>query len=363
MGNVINITDAEMEAFEASQNENNASRRSSNFDAKNYLDTRVPDGSASRTTTIRILPIDSERGIPFTEALHFHTLKVPTEIAASGWKSYLCLKKNPQIDHSRYGSKCPFCELNHYAYDQMEKATDPQTKEGWKKTSIANASREVRICRVIERGKESEGVKFWKINIRPNDNSDAFNQIMGLYKQRKEKGENIFDVYSGRDLTVTFYPGTAAPSVIYDVDLTPLSSNNEQIQAWCGDAKKWTEVFTPKDYDYLRLVAEGKIPYYVKGEQPNSGKWIDKAEYEATKKKTTAETDAKIQQAESQLMYNGGGAPVAPSVGEPVAGVGTPSAPVITPQPAAPVDTMVDNMYYNDADNMGNQNFDDDLPF
>lgn len=303
MGNLItNINDDVMAAFEAAQSAKNA--RHNSFDAKNYLDTKVGEGKESRTTTIRILPIDTESGFPFTEALHFHTVKVPKEVSASGWKSYLCLKKNKDIDHEKFGHKCPFCETNKVAYDKFVNETDPMIRKNWSEVSLANASREVRICRVIERGKENEGVKFWKINVRA-DRSDAFSQIMKLYADRKAaaeakgKKENIFNLYEGRDLIVTFHNGTAAPSVIYDVETSPLSDDAALAEKWVLDEKKWTDVFTPKDYNYLSLIVEGKVPYFDK----EQGKWISKEDYEAKKEGNAADADTEIAKIEEVLTY------------------------------------------------------------
>lgn len=339
MGNVINISSDAVDAYVANQNSKKSSNNSA-FSLKNYLDTRVPEGEESRTTTIRILPISSTVGNPFSEPVHFHTVRVPKEVSASGWKSYLCLgRKNTAVNHEKFGTKCPFCEINKTAYDEMVNATDPLIKKNWKDTSLANASKEARICRCIERGKEDEGVKYLKINLR-SDGSDLYKQIMNLYESRKTaaaaKGrvENIFDIFEGRDLIVTFHAGTAPATVVYDADITPLSEDESLIEKWVNDEKKWTDVFTPKSYEYLSLIAEFREPYFLKNEDGNGGQWVDRAEYEKEKKAESDSANAEIDKAEKAFVS----APVA----EPVA-----------PQPAA-----TDSMFEEGVVPEG-----DDLPF
>lgn len=337
MGNVINISADSVKAFI----ENQSPKRGSNtvFNSKNYLDTRLAEGQDSRTTAIRILPISATEPTPFTEPVHFHTVRVPKEVSPSGWKSYLCLgKKNGTINHDKYGYKCPFCEINKAAFDKMTEATDPLEKKNWKDTSLANLSKETRICRCIERGKEDEGVKFLKINVR-SDGSDLYNQIMKLYNDRaaaaaaKGKSENIFDLYEGRDLIITFHSGTAPATVVYDVDLTPLSNDDSLIEKWALDEKKWTDVFTPKDYDYLSLIAEFKEPYFLKDAE-NGNRWVDKEEYERQRNGITESANNEIVAAEKAFT--------------------SPVPPVPQSEPAVDESSMFAEMGANDGD---------DLPF
>ena len=69
--------------------------KKNNFDAKNYLDTKLADGETERTVTIRILPVSSEDG-NFRIAVKTHSLKVSKRVANSGFKSFLCLN-DPQV--------------------------------------------------------------------------------------------------------------------------------------------------------------------------------------------------------------------------------------------------------------------------
>lgn len=279
---VINITPEVIEALESEKKNGGQKKPFNNFSEKNYLNTRLAPGETKKEIRIRLLPMD-ETGNPFKK-VHMHKIKVPKEVTENGpiyGKDYVCLSKNKDIDHDRFGYKCPLCELNKIAYDNMVKETDPVKKELLKKQSLSFKEREVVIVRCIERGHESEGVKFWKFNLR-DDNTDPYNQMLGLYYMRKKAGEakgkvvNIFDIYNGKDLIVTFSEGNAAPTIVDDDEYSPVSEDKEQIEAWQNDEKKWFDVFTAKPYEYLSLVSAMKVPWFDK----EKGIWVSKEEFD-----------------------------------------------------------------------------------
>jgi hypothetical protein len=291
---------------------NETTKKKSNiFDVKNYLNTRIPNGETEVTRTIRLLPMDLETGNPFA-IVHIHNVKVPQDLVESGkkpYKNYICLAKNADIDHEKFGHKCPYCELNQKAYAQAQLETDPIIKKNLIDISCANLSKKAVICRCIERGKEDEGVKFWMFKLR-NDKTDPYNQIIKLATLRKENAEkkgrveNILDIYEGRDLAVTFTDGTAAPTVVDDGDRSPLSTDEELMKQWIYDSKKWQDVFTCKPYEYLELVAQMKTPWF----DGKTNKWVDKDEFNGTKREDVEEINDKINQAKIEVT-----APHAPS--------------------------------------------------
>lgn len=297
MGNLVELPNINPDSI-IFGNESKKAVKNGNFDVKNYLNVRLEDGETEKTLTIRLLPMDLETGNPFVK-VHVHNVKVPKELVRQGqkpYKDYICLSKTEDIDHEKYGHKCPFCEINRNAYNESTKATDPVVKKEWQDISLSNLSREAVIVRCIERGKEDEGVKFWKFKTR-TDKTDPYNQILKLYQLRKEaaekkgKVENILDIYNGRDLNITITAdGTSAPQIVDDSDRSPLSESEEQMRKWIYDEKKWQDVFSCKTYDYLKLVSEMRIPWYDK----DNGIWVDKEEYEAEhgKVKTEADSDA-----------------------------------------------------------------------
>ena len=303
MGNLVNLPNITPEVMKGLDLQGENKTTNSKFNKKNYLNTRLEEGETEKELTIRLLPMDLKTGNPFV-LTHFHSVKVPKEIFGTEWKSYLCLKKNPDIDHSVYGYKCPFCEINAKAYEMSEKETDAVKKDALQKLSIANKATETVIVRCIERGHEEDGVKFWKFNIRQKDKMDPYNQILRLYnrflQKSREKGEpdeNILDLFNGRDLIVTITDGNSAPLVQCDSDVTPLSKDEEKIKAWVYDEKKWTDVFTPKDYDYLTLVSEQKYPWWDK----EKNKWVDRAEFNSHKNEQEEELKSEEKAAEEKL--------------------------------------------------------------
>ncbi len=316
------------------------------FNEKNYLNVKLRKNEDSKELRIRLLPIDKETGSPF-KTIHMHTIAVPKEISENGWKSYVCLKHTDDIDHDTFGSDCPFCEMNHTAYEKMAKAKELMDEaiknddeeeanvqkievERWKKISLANKESEVCVVRCIERGAEEDGPKFWKFNVR-SDGQDPKNLIKKLWRARKQESiddakadndgelpedfepENILDLETGRDLKVTI-------SAVYDkegkrtnktsisiVDYgknRPLSKDEELADEWINDEKKWSDVFTVKPYEYLSIILDGEIPFFDKKENV----WVTKgrARDEEVKKQVKAENEAsnKISKArEKALSY------------------------------------------------------------
>lgn len=301
MGNLIDLPNISLDSV-VTENEEPKPKKDG-FDVKNYLNVRLAEGEKEKTLTIRLLPMDLETGSPFAK-IHVHNVKVPQEMVKPGeknYKSYICLNKTVGIDHEKYGTKCPFCDMNYAAYLESTKETDPIKKKALQDASIAFKSQEAVIVRCIERGNESDGVKFWKFNIRVKDKLDPYNQILKLAKMREEsakkKGEvnNILDIYDGRDLNVTITSSEkSAPTIVDDSDRSPLSNDEEQMKRWIFDQKKWQDVFTCKPYEYLNLVAQMRIPWYDK----TKGVWVDKEEYEKEHGADTTEINKEIKNAE-----------------------------------------------------------------
>lgn len=305
MGNLIELPNITFDSLVVETSNKTTEKKLNAFDAKNYLNTRLSDGETEKTLTIRLLPMDLTTGNPFA-VIHTHNVKVPQSLVKPGekpYKTYICLAKTAGIDHEKFGSKCPFCELNRKAYEESTKTTDPIIKKNYQEISLANLSRESVITRCIERGNEDEGVKFWKFNMR-NDKTDPYNQILKLVNLRKEnaerkgKVENILDIYNGRDLSITFTDGgTSAPTIVDDMDRSPLSENEELMRKWIYDEKKWQEVFTCKPYEYLNLVAQMKTPWFDR----NTGMWVDKDEFDAKNKAKTEDIDVDIDSAKDKV--------------------------------------------------------------
>jgi hypothetical protein len=304
MGNLINLPNITSDAM-LNETASTVTKKTETgaFNVKNYLNVRLDEeaGETQKSITIRLLPMDLETGSPFVK-VHIHNVKVPHEVSKSGYKSYICLSKNKDIDHEKYGNKCPFCEINKAMYQQSMEEQDPAKKKALQEASIANLSKEAVIVRCIERGKEDEGVKFWKFNVRA-DKTDPYNQILNLYNQRRAEGEaagiptNILDIYNGVDLTVKITEGNSAPTITDGRFACPLSKDEEQMKAWIYDTKRWQDVFTPKPYEYLSIISQMKTPWFDK----SNNMWVDKDEYDSVNeaKKAVAEND--VRAAESAI--------------------------------------------------------------
>lgn len=327
-GYKLNITNDVMEDEEQGSKRKNQTT----FNEKNYLNVKLRKNEDSKELRIRLLPIDKETGSPF-KTIHMHTIAVPKEISENGWKSYVCLKHTDDIDHDAYGNDCPFCEMNHIAFEKMKKAEEEDDKVGverWKKISLANKVSEVCVVRCIERGAEDDGPKFWKFNVR-SDGQDPKNLIKKLWKARKQESiddakadndgelpedfepENILDLETGRDLKVTINAvydkegkrtNKTSISIVDYGKNRPLSKDDELAEEWINDEKKWSDVFTVKPYEYLSIILDGEIPFFSKSEN----KWVSKgrARDEEVKKQAKAENEAseKINKAkEKALQY------------------------------------------------------------
>lgn len=311
-----NITMEAMEAEEKKEQKTvQKQSTTSGFDIKNYLNTKLDSdkGEKSKELKIRLLPIDGKSATPF-KTIYVHQVRVPKEIAKSGFKSYICVEKTEGVDHDKYGHKCPFCDLNRESYKKSLEATDPIDKKRYQETSLANLAKEACVIRCIERGAEEDGPKFWKFNIKL-DKTDPKNVIKNLYKTRLEEGredgieENILDIYKGKDLKITI--SQAESRIENDSDKNnktsitiidwgknkPLSDNNETIKNWVNDNKKWSDVFTVKPYEYLAVIINGGIPWFDK----NEGKWVSKDDFNEQHNEANNEMNREIAEKETKL--------------------------------------------------------------
>lgn len=288
------VTNVDANALE--QQEENLKRRQSaqavvSFDPRNYLDLKLANGETTKTVKVRLLPSSPTDGNVFFD-IRTHSMKVDTEIARSGFKSFICLN-DPHVGE---GKKCPICEKTEELFKKASEARN-EGNEALSKTYYKEAcslkSKRTYIVRVIDRDHEDEGVKFWRFN----ENSlgeGVYDKLMNLYKTRKREYEeagrgsyNIFDLYNGKDINVTVSKSLIPDGKggmkektalnITDASLeTPLSRDIEKANSWINDPKTWKDVYSNKTEDYLRLVVEGKIPFYDR----EKGTYVEKVVYD-----------------------------------------------------------------------------------
>lgn len=285
------------------ENPQKTAPKKNDFDAKNYLDTKLADGQKERTITVRILPVSNEDG-NFRIAVKTHNLKVSRRIAHSGFKSFLCLD-DPQVPNYNPSVRCPICEKAQYYFDEAKKCRETD-KDKSKKLFMKGCSLKNKvtyIVRVIERGKENEGVKFWRFN-ENTQGKGIYDALIALYKQRKnemtEEGienYNIFDLDNGRDIVLTLTrtersDGQEGVAIqVNDKSINkPLTNDIELGNTWINDVKKWYNAYTVKSPEYLAIIADDMIPYFDRTQE----KLVPKTEQdflEAEKRKNAEKTE------------------------------------------------------------------------
>lgn len=317
MGNVVNIPNVnfdELVQIEQNQTGKKEQKITSNFNEKNYLNTRLKKGENKKEIKIRLLPNPNEPGFsPFIK-VHTHTLsKLPKEISESGYKSYICLE-SANIDHEQFGKKCPFCEIRRTAYNASVNEADEAKKKSLQELSINNIPRETVIMRVIERGKEAEGPKFWKVNVARRGD-DAYSLIKNLaerlHKEGLENGveENLYDSFKGRDMILTISgsdnekDNKTTITVTQALSQTPISKDEAQMAEWIYDEKKWNDVFAVKPYEYLSIVSKGEIPWFDR----ETGKWVSKEVVDAKREEqeTAVENEVNTQMEAAEAAVEG----------------------------------------------------------
>ena len=213
------------------------------FDLKNYFTTYLPDGIDSAMKNIRILPVN---GSPFQE-VHVHSAKVDGKN-----RKFTC------IQHLN-DEACPFCEARERLLSSGEKS-DEELAKNYK-------ARLMYVVKVIDRENEADGPKFWRFPI--NYKKDGImDKIMASVKMI---GEDITDAETGRDLALNIVRiknprGGTYPAVnsVLTRDKTPLSADAELAKSWVEDSKTWQDVYSVKDYDYLKLIVMGEVPAWSK---------------------------------------------------------------------------------------------------
>lgn len=278
-GYIINTDSEAIEKHEKIQEEEANLAKKFEFNEKNYLNTRLKENETERRIRVRILPVSATNGDIFLP-IYFHSLMVDKEISRSGFKTYICLNDLNVQDHDSRG--CPLCNHSKELFNEANNMTNKSEQKTMLKSAYSFQRKRVYIVRVIERGKEDEGVKFWRFNER-SDKNGIYDKLMELYKQRKEEAKfdgeenySIFDLNNGRDIIITLkYIANTKKTTIDIVDSgnkTPLSKDIDLANKWISDTKTWRDIYAIKDYDYLSIISEGKIPYLDK----INNKWIEK---------------------------------------------------------------------------------------
>lgn len=214
------------------------------YDLKNYFNTFIKEGVKSATKEIRILPT-ADGSSPFVE-MYGHKIQVE----GGEWKTFACLK------HEK-NEPCPFCE----AREALLATGKDSDKELAKKYN----AKLMYVVKIIDRGAEHEGVKFWRFN-HDYRHTGIMDKIYGLMTSLK-KDKDFSDAKSGRDLSISInrdQNNRPVVSTIVAQDVTTLSEDAELSKVWLDDTRKWTDVYAVKTYDFLEILVKGETPVWDK---------------------------------------------------------------------------------------------------
>jgi len=261
----MSIFDEMMKQYESSHNGKRDNGSQKTYDLKNYFNTILPKGVDSQTKRIRILPPSEGVKTPF-DTMWGHVKKINGE-----WKTFPCLKHEKDED-------CPFC--------QAREALLATGKEEDKELAKQYSARQFYIVKVIDRDNEADGVKFWRFkhNYKKQGVMDKLMAAIATVKH------NVTDIETGRDLNVVVVrdgQSSIVQSISYPLETSPLSANEEKVAEWTQDTRTWEDVYSVRNYDYLKIIVKGDTPVWDK-----DGKcYIGKLELEAKEKMATNNDD------------------------------------------------------------------------
>lgn len=264
-----NALDAILKQYEENSKPKNNGGNS--FDLKNYFSTFLEKGVNKASKRIRILPSQNEGETPFSE-LYIHAKEVDGKK-----RKFTCLKE-------MYDKDCPFCE----AREELYSSGKDEDKEIAKKYY----PRRTYVCRVIDRDKEDEGVKFWRFN-HDFRNQGTFDKIIDIVAS---KGD-VTDPETGRDLMVHIkrdQNGNCVISSITDMDPSPIHEDEEKAKEWVESEKTWEDVYSVKGYDYLEIIVKGGIPVFDKENKC----FVDKLSLEEENSESENDLDKELKEEE-----------------------------------------------------------------
>jgi hypothetical protein len=242
---------------------------SQGVDLTNYFSIYLPkDGEDTVTKIIRIVP--PADGMKLWDEVWYH----------DGIKVY---NNKPKLydPHMNDGEPSPLFEM--YNSIKESKTLDEETK---KQEAAMYFPRLFYIFRVIERGKEEEGVKFWRFK-KDLRKEGIMDKLEALFR----RNPNWADPINGIDIEITISKiiSKSNPNSYYckvisvaKAEECPLHESEEKMVEWIEDERTYKDVYKVYPFEYLELVAQGKLPKW----DEKSGKYIEVEELD-----TSEETD------------------------------------------------------------------------
>jgi hypothetical protein len=246
----MSVLDAIAKQYE--DNKSGSSNTSYEQDFSKYFAVRLEEGDNNGEQNIRLMPpkegvhpIIKEGDTPFDEG-HWHSVKV-----GGKWRKIYCRKHND-------GEHCPLCEVSDELWQEWKETGDKGSKE----LSNSYKARKYYIARLIDRTKESDGVKFWRF---PHNfkGEGALDKMIPIFTK---KGD-VTNPREGRDLTIILgrdNKGYTKITSIMAEDPGMLTEDVTTAKTWVGDTTSWKDVYSAQPLDYVQLIADGEIPQWDK---------------------------------------------------------------------------------------------------
>lgn len=245
-----------MKEYENSKKQTNSNSKQKEYKLENYFSTWIPKTENSADKQIRILPIDGQN--KFWVEFYGHKAQVD-----GAWKTFPCLDKEEN-------SECPFCQAKDIflkRYREAKAAGDTALSDMNKELVKKFSEKKMYILKVIERGKEDEGVKFWRFN-HAYDKGGTLDKIMNAIKVVKH---DVTDPENGRDLIINISRNQMkipiVQSISYPLESTKLSDDEAQANKWLSDDRTWRDVYSLRNSDYLDIVVRGYTPVWSKEQE------------------------------------------------------------------------------------------------
>lgn len=231
-------------------------------DLKSYFSLTLPDGEESGTKIIRILPPQDMETL-WNEVWYHDQLVV--------------YKNKPKLYDfwKNEGKPNPLYEMYKLIYENTTFTKEQKKEEGRK-----FLSRLYYVFRVIERGKENEGVKFWRF-VHNLDKDGIMDKLQALFNRNPNwvhpiKGIDI-------ELTISKMKYKRGEGFYYKIisvakhEECPLHTDENVMVNWIEDKRTFKDMYKIYPFEYLELVAQGKLPKwdqetgtYIEAREPDN---------------------------------------------------------------------------------------------
>ena len=224
--------------------EDRKSINSQKFELTRYFSAQLDSNKTTGSKVFRILPMPTENNAWYiTKKFHYMS------VGGKWVKIY---------DPTQDGEPSPIIDV----YNTLNSSPDKEIKTQARKYK----SRDFYIVRGIERGKEADGVKFWRFPKK----SDMTDDIMYKLQLLLGKGKNFFrpDEH-GYDIIINIVMDTSGKKKypkIFSIEAantpSPVSIYPQQLDEWYQDPATWRDAFPKKPESYLLVVSQDKTPVW-----------------------------------------------------------------------------------------------------